>query len=59
MPRILETISHFYIGVDLGQKQDYTALCILERAETCSTTAITSLGSTIARPAMPFATWNA
>jgi hypothetical protein len=33
MARILETISDFFVGVDLGQKQDFTALCIVERAE--------------------------
>lgn len=33
MARILETISEFFVGVDLGQKQDYTALCIVERAD--------------------------
>ena len=31
--RILETVSEFFVGVDLGQKQDFTALCVLERAE--------------------------
>ena len=31
--RILETTSAFFVGVDLGQKQDYTALCVVERAE--------------------------
>ena len=31
--RILETVSEFFVGVDLGQKQDFTALCILERVE--------------------------
>src|SRR6185295_15002303 len=33
MARVLEIIRQFFIAVDLGQKQDYTALCILERAE--------------------------
>ena len=31
--KILETMSEFVVGVDLGQKQDYTALCVVERAE--------------------------
>ena len=31
--RVLEAISEFFVGVDLGQKRDYTAICILERAE--------------------------
>src|SRR4051794_13671841 len=33
MPRVLETICEYFIGVDFGQKQDYTAICILERAQ--------------------------
>ena len=33
MARILETISEYFVGVDLGQKQDFTALCVVERAE--------------------------
>src|SRR5437588_9590159 len=33
MARILEKITESFIGVDLGQRQDYTAICILERAE--------------------------
>src|SRR3954451_3676234 len=33
MARVLETICEYFIGVDFGQKQDYTAICILERAQ--------------------------
>src|SRR4051794_14067655 len=33
MAQILETLREFAIGVDLGQKQDFTALCVVERAE--------------------------
>src|SRR4051794_23488951 len=33
MPHVLETICDYSIGVDFGQKQDYTAICILERAQ--------------------------
>src|SRR4051794_13988503 len=33
MSRILETISEYFVGVDLGQKQDFTALCVVEKAE--------------------------
>jgi len=29
--RILETESDFFVGVDLGQKRDYTAMCVVER----------------------------
>ncbi len=30
---IREKTSDFFIGVDLGQKHDYTAVCVVERAE--------------------------
>jgi len=30
---VREKISDYFIGVDLGQKQDYTAVCVVERAE--------------------------
>ena len=28
-----KTMDHYFIGLDLGQSQDFTALAILERAE--------------------------
>ena len=34
MPRVLETICEYFIGADFGQKQDYTAICILELTPT-------------------------
>jgi hypothetical protein len=33
MAQVLERISTFFVGVDLGQKVDPTALCVVERAE--------------------------
>jgi phage FluMu gp28-like protein len=31
--RILESTSDYFVGVDLGQKHDYTAVCVVERTE--------------------------
>ena len=29
--RILESISEFFVGLDLGQKRDFSAFCLVER----------------------------
>lgn len=31
--RLLESTSNHFVGVDLGQKQDFTALCVVEKLE--------------------------
>lgn len=31
--RLLESTSEHFVGVDLGQRQDFTALCVVERLE--------------------------
>jgi hypothetical protein len=31
--RILESTSEYFVGLDLGQKQDFTAVCVVERLE--------------------------
>src|SRR3954454_5897766 len=33
MTQILGTVREFHIGADLGQKHDFTAICVVERAE--------------------------